>query len=169
VTGRTCGQSDASDATFSIPLAPDLYFIPAGLEFCPGQQNVEIPVHGRNSAAIRGYGVNVCYDPDVLECVDLTVQGTRGQGALYFQKLCKPGCAQAGVIFSAACPPQIDAGEGIILKLVMNVKPGAPPGPTAIDILDVDPAYNTMAPCSGPAVNPVLQDGTLQICGGRRP
>jgi hypothetical protein len=164
ITGLTCGRKIQSAQTFSITPIPDLLFFAQDLEFCAGEQNVEILVYGRNSQAIKGYGINLCFDPAVFECVDIVTAGTRGEGAIQFAELCQTGCARAGVIFSAACPPQIAAGEGVLLRVIVNVKPTAPPGPTQLDLTSVDPAYNTMTLCNGSGTDPVLRDGTVQIC-----
>jgi hypothetical protein len=164
ITGLTCGRKDQSNQSFSIVPIPDLFYFPKDLQICAGQQGVEIPIYGRNSQAIKGYGVSLCFDPAVFECVDIVKEGTRGEGGSQFVRLCQPGCARAGLVYSSACPPQIEAGEGILLKLIVNVKPGAPAGPTQLDLVNVDPAYNTTTLCNGSPLDPVLQDGTVQIC-----
>ncbi len=168
ITGVTCGRKDRSDGTFSITLVPDLLYFPSGLELCAGQQGVVIPVYGRNSQALKGYGISLCFDPAVFECVDIVKEGTRGEGGSEFVKLCEPGCARAGLVYSAACPPQIGAGEGILLKVIVNVKPGAAAGATPLDLTNVGPGYNTMTLCNGASLDPVLWDGTVQICPAAR-
>ena len=164
ITGAACGRKDRSDAAFSITPVPDLFYFPSGLQFCAGEQGVVIPVYGRNSQAIKGYGVNLCFDPAVFECVDVVREGTRGEGGSEFVKLCETGCARAGLIYSAACPPQIESGDGIVLKLVVNVKPDAAIGATPLDLNNAGPGYSTMTLCNGASFDPVLWDGTVQIC-----
>lgn len=167
VTQLVCGGSASSAATFSIPPIPDLYYIPAGLEICRGARGVEIPIYGRNSQAIKGYGIHLSFDPAVFECVDITDAGTRGAGGTSFARLCGEGSASAGVIYSASCPPSIAAGEGVMMKLIVNVKADAPLGPTVLDLSDADPSYNTMTRCGGGGVDPALQDGAIEVCAAR--
>ena len=123
-------------------------------------------MRGRNSLPLQGYGVSLCYDTAVFTCAGLSLAGTRGSGAPYFESDCGSGCARAGAIVSNICPPQIDAGDGPLLKLTLSVRPDAPLGTTTLDLRNVDPSTNNMARCGGTGVDPALLDGRVVICGG---
>jgi hypothetical protein len=166
VTDLVSQAADESDQAFLIPVSAEAYILPQNLSACRGEQNVEILVRGRNSQALQGYGVSICYDTAVFTCTGLSLDGTRGAGAPYFESDCGAGCARAGVIVSNVCPPQMDPGDGPLLRLTLSVKAGAPLGETILDLRSNDPATNTMARCDGTGVDPVLVDGRITICGG---
>lgn len=166
VTDLDSQTSDDSEQAFAIVTSSDAFIAPQNLTVCRGAQNVEILVRGRNSQALQGYGVSLCYDTAVFTCVSMSLAGTRGSGASYFENNCGNGCARAGVIVSDACPPQIDAGDGPLLKLTLNVKEGAPLGVTTLDLRNADPAVNVMTRCGAVGVDPTLIDGRVTICGG---
>jgi hypothetical protein len=123
-------------------------------------------VLARNAVAILGYGVALCLDPDVFECLEITLEGTRGAGAQLFVNECVAGgCATAGVILASSCDLlQIDPGDGSILAIRVRVKDDAPLGPTRIDFTPVEQASNTIGDCEAVAIDPVVLDGTVEIC-----
>jgi len=164
ITGLACHQYDVSDGSFVINATDDSYYFPGNLSFCAGEENVEIFLHAKNSQSIKGYGMSFCFDSDIFSCVLVDLTDTRGSGAAYFEETCDAGCLRAGVVYAADCPPEIVPGEGPVLRIVFDVNPEAPTGMTFLDIVDVDPAYNTMAPCNGTAIDPILFDGTIEIC-----
>lgn len=166
VTDLASQAFDESNLAFQIATSPDAYILPQNLSVCRGTQNVEILVRGRNSQALQGYGVSLCYDTAVFICAGISLADTRGSGASYFENDCGSGCARAGAIISNACPPQVDAGDGPLLKLTLHVKADAPLGTTTLDLRNVDPSTNTMARCGGAGIDPTLLDGRVTICGG---
>jgi hypothetical protein len=162
ITDAATGLHDDSDAPFCIG-CDDLITVPAGLQFTVGQDLAEIAIQGKNAQALKGYTVRLCFDPAVLECQDMTLDGTRGSGASSFVKSCTSGCAEATVTYSTSCPPQIDPGEGAILRVRFRVKPDAPLGPTQIDLTTPSGGWNQLIPCAHPPFAAQLVDGTVEI------
>jgi len=140
-----------------------VYYFPDTPTFRRGDQNVEIVVHATNDESLKGFSVCLFFDPAVFECVDMTLEGTRAEGA----ELLVPGCATdyatAGVIYSYVCPPQIPAGDGPLLVIIANVKPDAPLGETILDLEDNPPSLNRVTMCGGSTVTPSLIDGAVVI------
>jgi hypothetical protein len=142
----------------------DLFYFAHDLRACAGEE-VTLTVRARNSVALLGYGVSLCLDPGVFECLEISLEGTQGAGAQFFESQCAAaGCVTAGVILALGCPPQIDPGDGAILAIRVLVRPDAPVGPTTIDFTPVGPAQNTMGPCQGSAIDPTVLDGVVEIC-----
>lgn len=166
VTDLASGAPGESPSPFSIATAADLYAIESGVLACRGESDVEIAVRARNSGAVGGYGVRICFDPAVFECLNTTLEGTRGETHDYYDGGCEGSCARAGVIVGPDCESALPAGDGAVLKLLLRVKADAPLGPTTLAFENQDPSYNTMAPCGGGSVDPLLVPGTVEICGG---
>ncbi len=162
VTDIDSGLHDDSDADFCIG-CDDVFSVPGGVEFTIGQDTAEVLIQGKNAQGLKGYSVRLCFDSAVFECLDLTLDETRGLGAASLQKSCSEGCAEAAVSYSPSCPPQIAPGDGAILKVVFRVKPDAPLGPTSIDLADSQGGVNRLTPCDAPAFAPLLVDGTIEI------
>lgn len=160
------GAIGESPAPFTIATAGNLYALESGVRACRGDTDLTVDIRARNSEAIGGYGVRVCFDPAVFECLGTTVLGTRGETHDYFDSDCGTSCVRAGVIVGPDCASALDAGDGAILKLILRVKETAPIGPTTLLFQNQDPSYNTMAPCDGGTLDPLLLPGTIEICGG---
>lgn len=158
----TTQVADESDAVFCIGCGEKYYF-PGGIRLVRGKSGLEIPLHARNDQPLRSLAIKFCFDPAILQCVDLSISGTRAAAATSFTKSCAAGCAIATITFGAACPPQLDAGDGPILKLIVDVPDEAPLGSTPLDLIDATPAVNTMTPCGGAAYRATLIDGSVEI------
>ena len=138
------------------------FFFDDTLEAAPGS-NASVYVQGRNVASLKGYSVNLLFDPAALECTGVSLTGTRGQGAVMFIPAWGAGYAKAGIVYSYSCPPQIDGGAGPMLRVDLHVRAGAPLGPTYLDLADVPPALNRMTLCDGSTQVPDLLDGVVMI------
>ncbi len=166
VTDVASGALDENPIPFTIETAQDLYAIESGRLACRGETDLRLAIRARNSQAIGAYGIRLCYDPLVFECLGLSLEGTRGEAHEHFDGACAGSCAAAGVIVSPDCSPALEPGDGPVLVLILRVRADAPLGPTPLSFEDLDPTYNTMAPCGGGTVDPLCVPGSIEICGG---
>ncbi len=147
------------------------FYFPPSLSLCRGQQGVWIPVRCQNPDLMKGYSVTFLFDPNVFEIIslnDITIVGTRGEGAVIFTRSFTDHSVTAGIVFSYTCPPSIPAGDGDVLLVKVNVKPNAPLGATNLDLADLPPALNRITSCDGQTIPPNLDDGAVTItaqCG----
>lgn len=135
------------------------------LSACAGDEGVEILVNLQNDQPVKAFGVNVVFDPNTFECTGVTVAGTRAAAAAYDITGFAAGSASAGIVYSVECGPSIAAGDGPVLKLTMNVLPGAPIGVATLDLDNVPPAVNSVTFCDNSTSGPALIDGSVDICG----
>jgi hypothetical protein len=161
LTDLTTGETGQSEE-FCIS-CDDFVAVPETTELTLGHTGLAIPITGGNDTPIRAYSIRVCFDPAVLECVDLSLAGTRGEGATGFAKSISTSCATATVTFSPSCPPQIAPGTGTYLNLIVNVKPTAPLGPTTLTFTGGIPPATAMTTCAGSVIGLSLQSGAVTI------
>ncbi len=129
-------------------------------------RTVTFLVEGTTSVAIKGYSVIFSFDSAVLEFVSSTIEGTRAEGAQFFVPGHSERVAQAGVIYSLSCPPEIPPGSGPLLSVTMRVKDDAPLGPTMLVLQDMPPATNRLTACDGASLVPALGIWSLEVCPG---
>ncbi len=163
VTDLLSDNHGESPEDFCIGCGTGRYYFDEGIELAQGHSGIELNVSGSNTDPIRGYSIHFCFDPLVFECVSMGLDGTRGDGALQFTEQCEVDCAGATVLYSTSCPPNIEGGDGVLLKVVLNVKEDAPLGTTSLEFSVEDPSVNTMTLCTGPVISPILADGTVEI------
>ncbi len=154
--------ADESDAVFCIGCGEKYYF-PDSLRVVQGATGFEIPLMARNDQPLRSLSLEFCFDPAILQCTDLSIDGTRASDAVGFTKSCAAGCAAATIDFGASCPPQLEAGDGPILRMIVDVAADAPLGASLLDLIEATPPVNTMTSCDGLEYRPTLIDGAIEI------
>jgi hypothetical protein len=157
------GNNCAIDS-FSCTPGELTYSITGDLDPCAGEEAV-VYVNLVNDEPIKAYGVHLAFDPNILTCTDVAVDDTRGEGADFVIPGLAEGSASAGIVFSADCGQSIPAGDGPILRIVLEVRAGAPTGMTTLDLIDVAPSINVVTYCDGTTAHPTLLDATADICG----
>ncbi len=85
-----------------------------------GETDRTISIIGVNKDSVAAYSIAFCYDTTVLFIDSLTLQGTRGEGALSFEWTTSFDSVTADVVYSGS-PPYIPPGSGVILKMVVDV------------------------------------------------
>jgi len=144
----------------------DRIYLGSGLSLAVGQSVAEIPVRIENLADLRGFGFRVRFDPNVFNYLGWSLADTRAQGAASATASFNPGGGgQPAEVLAAVtyppgpdCPPQIAAGEGVVFRVLVAVKPTAPLGPTSVTFAD-----GSLAGCGGSTPTPNLGAGTIQI------
>jgi hypothetical protein len=128
-------------------------------------KDLVLAVRGSNNAPIKGYSLLIRFDPAVFAVGPGIVDtiGTAASGARILSSAATDTTAKAGVVFSYGCPPSIPEGEHTYMKFHLHVKPGAPLGPTTVEILDIPPTRNRMTRCDGSTLVPARIPGTITI------
>lgn len=123
-----------------------------------------VPICAMTDVDIKGYSVALSFDPDDLELLDCTLDGTRGAGPLMPPNMNIDnvlGTLKFGVIWHQNCDTSsVVAGDGPILVAQFRVRPTTRHYQTCLTFRDIDLAKNRLTPCGGGSVTP----GCEQIC-----
>jgi hypothetical protein len=138
----------------------------------PGQPDLAIPVRGEWEDSLLGYTISIEFDTDFLAVKDVSLSGTAAGSAEHFvpQWNNASGYLTAEVLMGTQYPEDagqsIAPGSGILLKLVFDVKAGAPVADsTLVDLSDglgIPTRQNRFFWNDGSVISPVLEDGQLK-------
>lgn len=161
ITDLTSGEM-AESAAFCIS-CDDFFAIDPSTDLTLGHTGLVIPIIGGNDTPIRAYSIRICFDPAVLVCTDMTLAGTRGAGAVDLTKSIGTSCVTGTVTYATDCGATIPAGTGTYLKLIVNVKPTAPLGPTNLTFTAGIPPATAMTTCVSGVIGLSLQNGSVTV------
>ena len=144
----------------------DRIYLGAGQSLAVGQTLAEIPVRIENLGDLRGFGFRLQLDPGVFDYLGWSLAGTRAEGAAdATASFSAGGGGQPAEVLATVtlpagpdCPPQIAAGEGVVFRVLVAVRPAAQLGPTAVIF-----AAGNLAVCAGSAPTTSLGSGSIQI------
>ena len=124
-----------------------------------------LEVLGTSEAPLKAYSMAIKLDPDVFEVSPevIDTSGTIAVGAEIISTGYTDSTIQVGIIFSYDCPPQIEPGEHLYLKIPLKVRQDAPTGMTSIVLSDLPPALNRMTGCDGSNLVPYLKPAVIEV------
>ena len=137
----------------------------------PGDINHVVQVFGRWNFSLGAYQINLLFDDNQIDIVDITFDGTIGETAAFTPvNLSIPGRVTAAAIWMPPTYPE--PGEGPLLNLIIDIHGDADIGPTILDLehyLGTPPVKCKYTPTDGGAgdeIIPDMVDGTLLITEG---
>ncbi len=129
---------------------PNKYLIGGATTGAPGD-TISVSIIGEIGQEIKGYSINLMFDPDVFDFVSSTLVGTLGEDPYYVVDSCTDYSYRIGVVYTLECPG-IPAGSGDLLLVELRIRETAQIGMTHLSIEDDPPSLNRMTDCDGMSV-----------------
>jgi hypothetical protein len=131
------------------------------MQFARGQQGVEVPLRAENLLDIKRFRIHVYWDETVFEYAGWTLQGTRSEGAWRTDLHGDLDELRGEVTYpEGQCPPSIPAGDGEVVKILLNVRTNATLGTTTFTYRDNEMNFKD---CDDQMTLPLLVMGSAEI------
>jgi 3-phytase len=149
-----------------LTFGPDPFVsIPASLRAMPGD-TVTVPVTIDDASGLEAVDLSIGYDTALLELVAVRPGAVTAGATLVMGPLTPGGSLTAGLVLAS---PLTSSRGGSLLELDYRVRPGAPSGPTPIDLQQVSLNEGWLVLTPTPVAGSDATDGLVTIVSASAP
>ena len=164
--GDWSAYSPCRTFTTAQPWLIDRIYVPQTLSLAVGQTQAEIPVRFENVGGVTNCEFRVRLNSSIFDVRGWSQAGTLSENAALVQVDVDPAVApgeaevHAMMVFSpgGACPPGLPPGDGLLLRILVDVSPTTSTGWTEVPV-----TAGSFVNCAAEPATPELQVGLVQI------